>query len=171
MCTRSDGLLQSSLSLRLADVHAMLLSDVLVFLQEKDQKYVFASLVSFTFKDEQSVHPEAQTMMPLNLEPLSPGPALHSHLFAQSDCQGSGKRGARSVCCCCFTHCVTECGFYDTLKHTSAGADTAWCFVSPSGLFLITAGTDRPEMVEVLASSKEERNTWRAIIQDAMACM
>lgn len=33
-----------------ADVHAMLLSDVLVFLQEKDQKYVFASLVSSTLQ-------------------------------------------------------------------------------------------------------------------------
>lgn len=43
--------------------------------------------------------------------------------------------------------------------------------LSSAGLFLITAGTDRPEMVEVLASTKEERNTWRAIIQDAMHCM
>lgn len=34
------------LSLGVADVRALLLSDVLVFLQEKDQKYVFASLVS-----------------------------------------------------------------------------------------------------------------------------
>lgn len=45
------------------------------------------------------------------------------------------------------------------------------CLVSPAGLFLITAGTEKPEMVEVLASSKEERNTWMAIIQDAMQCM
>lgn len=43
--------------------------------------------------------------------------------------------------------------------------------MSPAGLFLITAGTEKPEMVEVLASSKEERNTWMAIIQDAMQCM
>lgn len=34
------------------DVHAMLLSDVLVFLQEKDQKYVFASLVRLKSKTE-----------------------------------------------------------------------------------------------------------------------
>uniref|UniRef100_A0A3B4GUX3 PH domain-containing protein n=1 Tax=Pundamilia nyererei TaxID=303518 RepID=A0A3B4GUX3_9CICH len=74
-----DGALQLKNSAgRLKEVHAMLLTDVLVFLQEKDQKYVFASL------------------------------------------------------------------------------------------FLITAGTEKPEMVEVLASSKEERNTWMAIIQDAM---
>lgn len=30
-----------------AEVQAVLLSDMLVFLQEKDQKYVFASLVRF----------------------------------------------------------------------------------------------------------------------------
>lgn len=30
------------------DVQALLLSDVLIFLQEKDQKYVFASLVCLT---------------------------------------------------------------------------------------------------------------------------
>lgn len=36
------------------------------------------------------------------------------------------------------------------------------------GLFLITAGIAKPEMMEVLASSKEERNTWMQLIQDAM---
>ena len=41
----------------------------------------------------------------------------------------------------------------------------------PAGLFLITAGTNNPEMVNVLASSKDERNTWMTIIQDAMHCM
>lgn len=33
-------------SRRSAEVQAVLLTDILVFLQEKDQKYVFASLVS-----------------------------------------------------------------------------------------------------------------------------
>ncbi|KTF75474.1 hypothetical protein cypCar_00027126 [Cyprinus carpio] len=36
------------------------------------------------------------------------------------------------------------------------------------GLFLITAGIAIPEMVEVHASSREERNTWMQLIQDAM---
>ena len=39
------------------------------------------------------------------------------------------------------------------------------------GLFLITVGMDKPEMVEVYASSKVERNTWIQLIQDAMQSM
>lgn len=39
------------------------------------------------------------------------------------------------------------------------------------GLFLITAGIAKPEMMEVLASTKEERNTWMQLIQDAMQSM
>lgn len=34
--------------------------------------------------------------------------------------------------------------------------------------FVITAGIAQPEMVEVHASSKEERNTWMHFIQEAM---
>ncbi|KAF1387298.1 hypothetical protein PFLUV_G00103940 [Perca fluviatilis] len=101
-----DGALQLKNSAgRLKDVQALLLSDVLVFLQEKDQKYVFASL------DQRSTVISLQNLI------------------------------------------VREVANEER------------------GLFLITAGTERPEMVEVLASSKEERNTWRAIIQDAMHCM
>uniref|UniRef100_UPI0037E78F37 A-kinase anchor protein 13-like isoform X2 n=1 Tax=Semicossyphus pulcher TaxID=241346 RepID=UPI0037E78F37 len=98
-----DGALQLKNSAgRLKDVQAMLLSDVLVFLQEKDTKYVFASL------DQRSTVISLQNLI------------------------------------------VREVANEER------------------GLFLITAGIERPEMVEVLASSKEERNTWRAIIQDAM---
>ncbi|XP_055011082.1 A-kinase anchor protein 13-like isoform X1 [Boleophthalmus pectinirostris] len=101
-----DGALQLKNSAgRLKEVHSLLLSDVLVFLQEKDQKYVFASL------DQRSTVISLQNLI------------------------------------------VREVANEER------------------GLFLITAGTDKPEMVEVLASSKEERNTWRAIIQDAMNCM
>ncbi|CAK6978516.1 A-kinase anchor protein 13 isoform X2 [Scomber scombrus] len=101
-----DGALQLKNSAgRLKDVHAMLLSDVLVFLQEKDQKYVFASL------DQRSTVISLQNLI------------------------------------------VREVANEER------------------GLFLITAGIERPEMVEVLANSKEERITWRAIIQDAMHCM
>ncbi|XP_056242437.1 A-kinase anchor protein 13-like isoform X5 [Seriola aureovittata] len=101
-----DGLLQLKNSAgRLKDVRALLLSDVLVFLQEKDQKYVFASL------DQRSTVISLQNLI------------------------------------------VREVANEER------------------GLFLITAGTERPEMVEVLASSKEERNTWRAIIQDTMHFM
>ncbi|XP_068460217.1 A-kinase anchor protein 13-like isoform X2 [Clinocottus analis] len=101
-----DGALQLKNSTgRLKDVQAMLLSDVLIFLQEKDQKYVFASL------DQRSTVISLQNLI------------------------------------------VREVANEER------------------GLFLITAGIERPEMVEVLASSKEERNTWRAIIQDAMHCM
>ncbi|XP_029290435.1 A-kinase anchor protein 13-like isoform X2 [Cottoperca gobio] len=101
-----DGALQLKNSAgRLKDVQAMLLSDVLVFLQEKDQKYVFASL------DQRSTVISLQSLI------------------------------------------VREVANEER------------------GLFLITAGIERPEMVEVLASSKDERNTWRAIIQDAMHCI
>ncbi|XP_037308074.2 A-kinase anchor protein 13 isoform X3 [Pungitius pungitius] len=101
-----DGALQLKNSAgRLKDVQAMLLSDVLIFLQEKDQKYVFASL------DQRSTVISLQNLI------------------------------------------VREVANEER------------------GLFLITAGIEKPEMVEVLASSKEERNTWRAIIQDAMHCM
>ncbi|XP_071776205.2 A-kinase anchor protein 13-like isoform X3 [Centroberyx gerrardi] len=101
-----DGALQLKNSAgRLKDVHAMLLSDVLVFLQEKDQKYIFASL------DQRSTVISLQKLI------------------------------------------VREVANEER------------------GLFLITAGTEKPEMVEVLASSKDERNTWMAIIQEAMHCM
>lgn len=36
------------------------------------------------------------------------------------------------------------------------------------GLFLISMGVKDPEMVEVHASSKEERNSWIHIIQDTI---
>ncbi|TMS12907.1 A-kinase anchor protein 13 [Larimichthys crocea] len=39
------------------------------------------------------------------------------------------------------------------------------------GLFLITAGIEKPEMMEVLANSKDERNTWMQLIQEAMQSM
>uniref|UniRef100_A0A8C4ZB99 A-kinase anchor protein 13 n=1 Tax=Gadus morhua TaxID=8049 RepID=A0A8C4ZB99_GADMO len=98
-----DGTLQlKNAAGRLKDVHAMLLSDVLVFLQEKDQKYVFASL------DQRSTVISIQKLI------------------------------------------VREVANEER------------------GLFLITAGTNNPEMVNVLASSKDERNTWMSIIQDAI---
>lgn len=43
-------------SVGLPDVHALLLSDVIVFLQEKDQKYVFAMLVSSCCHFSHSLH-------------------------------------------------------------------------------------------------------------------
>ncbi|XP_037401066.1 A-kinase anchor protein 13 isoform X3 [Pygocentrus nattereri] len=98
-----DGPLQlKSTAGRLKDVQALLLSDVLVFLQEKDQKYVFASL------DQRATVISLQKLI------------------------------------------VREVANEDR------------------GLFLITAGIERPEMVEVHASSREERNTWMQLIQDAM---
>ncbi|KAM4602724.1 A-kinase anchor protein 13 [Polymixia lowei] len=87
---------------RLKDVQALLLSDLFVFLQEKDQKFVFASL------DQRSTVLSLQKLI------------------------------------------VREVANEER------------------GLFLITAGMEKPEMVEILASSKEERNTWRQLIQDAM---
>uniref|UniRef100_A0A3P9LBH5 PH domain-containing protein n=1 Tax=Oryzias latipes TaxID=8090 RepID=A0A3P9LBH5_ORYLA len=98
-----DGALQlKNAQGRLKDVHALLLSDVLVFLQEKDQKYVFAML------DQRSTVLSLQKLI------------------------------------------VREVANKER------------------GLFLITAGTDKPEMMEVLASSKEERNTWMQLIQGSM---
>ncbi|KAI4900913.1 hypothetical protein NFI96_027016 [Prochilodus magdalenae] len=98
-----DGPLQlKNTAGRLKDVQALLLSDVLVFLQEKDQKYVFASL------DQRATVISLQKLI------------------------------------------VREVANEDR------------------GLFLITAGIERPEMVEVHASSREERNTWMQLIQDAM---
>ncbi|XP_062403322.1 A-kinase anchor protein 13 isoform X2 [Sardina pilchardus] len=98
-----DGPLQLKTSAgRFKDVQALLLSDVFVFLQEKDQKFVFASL------DQRSTVISLQKLI------------------------------VREV----------------------ANQEKA--------LFLITAGIERPEMVEVYASSKDERNTWIQLIQNAM---
>uniref|UniRef100_A0A4W6G3H1 Si:dkey-172h23.2 n=1 Tax=Lates calcarifer TaxID=8187 RepID=A0A4W6G3H1_LATCA len=101
-----DGALQLKNSQgRLKDVHALLLSDVFVFLQEKDQKYVFAML------DQRSTVISLQKLI------------------------------------------VREVANEER------------------GLFLITAGIEKPEMMEVLASSKDERNTWMQLIQEAMQSM
>ncbi|XP_059206841.1 A-kinase anchor protein 13 isoform X3 [Centropristis striata] len=101
-----DGVLQlKNYQGRLKDVHALLLSDVLIFLQEKDQKYVFAML------DQRSTVISLQKLI------------------------------------------VREVANEER------------------GLFLITAGIEKPEMMEVLASSKEERNTWMQLIQEAMQSM
>lgn len=98
-----DGPLQlKNAAGRLKDVHALLLSDILVFLQEKDQKYVFASL--------------DQRATVISLQKLIVREVAHEE----------------------------------------------------RGLFLITAGIEKPEMVEVRTSSREERNTWMQLIQDAM---
>ncbi|KAM3625243.1 uncharacterized protein V6R79_009138 [Siganus canaliculatus] len=101
-----DGVLQLKNSQgRLKDVHALLLSDVVVFLQEKDQKYMFAML------DQRSTVISLQKLI------------------------------------------VREVANEER------------------GLFLITAGIEKPEMMEVLASSKDERNTWMQLIQEAMQSM
>ncbi|XP_036420809.1 A-kinase anchor protein 13 isoform X4 [Colossoma macropomum] len=98
-----DGPLQlKNAAGRLKDVQALLLSDVFVFLQEKDQKYVFASL------DQRS----------------------------------------------------TVISLHKLIVREVANEER--------GLFLITVGMDKPEMVEVYASSKVERNTWIQLIQGAM---
>ncbi|XP_056613522.1 A-kinase anchor protein 13 isoform X5 [Triplophysa dalaica] len=98
-----DGPLQlKNTAGRLKDVLALLLADVLVFLQEKDQKYVFASL------DQRATVISLQKLIVREV--------------AQEE----------------------------------------------RGLFLITAGIEKPEMVEVRTSSREERNTWMRLIQDAM---
>ncbi|NXT00681.1 AKP13 protein, partial [Jacana jacana] len=90
---------------RLKEVQAVLLSDMLLFLQEKDQKYVFASL------DQKSTV--------ISLKKLIVREVAHEE----------------------------------------------------KGLFLISMGAKDPEMVEVHASSKEERNGWIQIIQDTMNTM
>ncbi|XP_048337627.1 A-kinase anchor protein 13 isoform X3 [Sphaerodactylus townsendi] len=90
---------------RLKEVQAVLLSDVLIFLQEKDQKYVFASL--------------EQKSTVVSLKKLIVREVAHEE----------------------------------------------------KGLFLISMGGTDPEMVEVHASSKEERNSWIHIIQDTINTM
>ncbi|CAL8246290.1 unnamed protein product [Lota lota] len=87
---------------RMKDVTALLLSDVFVFLQEKDQKYTFPSL------DQRSTVLSLQNLI------------------------------------------VREVANEER------------------GIFLISAGADQPEMLEVVASSKEERNAWMQLIQNAM---
>ncbi|XP_074090245.1 A-kinase anchor protein 13 isoform X2 [Macrotis lagotis] len=87
---------------RLKEVQAILLTDLLIFLQEKDQKYVFASL------DQKSTV--------ISLKKLIVREVAHEE----------------------------------------------------KGLFLISMGIKDPEMVEVHANSKEERNSWIQIIQDTI---
>ncbi|XP_075431351.1 A-kinase anchor protein 13 isoform X11 [Ascaphus truei] len=102
---RDGSVFLKSTTGRLKEVLAFLLSDILVFLQEKDQKYVFASL------DQKSTV--------ISLKKLIVREVAHEE----------------------------------------------------KGLFLISMGAKDPEMVEVHASSKEERNSWIQIIQDTMNTM
>ncbi|XP_020820251.1 A-kinase anchor protein 13 isoform X7 [Phascolarctos cinereus] len=99
---RDGSLFLRSAAGRLKEVQAVLLTDILVFLQEKDQKYVFASL------DQKSTV--------ISLKKLIVREVAHEE----------------------------------------------------KGLFLISMGMKDPEMVEVHASSKEERNSWIQIIQDTI---
>ncbi|KAM5206835.1 A-kinase anchor protein 13 isoform 36-T38 [Hipposideros larvatus] len=87
---------------RLKEVQAVLLTDILVFLQEKDQKYVFASL------DQKSTV--------ISLKKLIVREVAHEE----------------------------------------------------KGLFLISMGVKDPEMVEVHAGSREERDSWIHVIQDTI---
>ncbi|XP_073474519.1 A-kinase anchor protein 13 isoform X3 [Aquarana catesbeiana] len=108
-----DGILflRSSPANRIKEVLAVLLTDVLVFLQEKDQKYVFASL--------------EQKSTVISLKKLIVRKVAHDE----------------------------------------------------KGLFLISMGdkgdkSDKPpEMVEVLTSTKEERDSWIDTIQETMTTM
>ncbi|XP_023506430.1 A-kinase anchor protein 13 isoform X23 [Equus caballus] len=99
---RDGGVFLKSATGRLKEVQAVLLTDILVFLQEKDQKYIFASL------DQKSTV--------ISLKKLIVREVAHEE----------------------------------------------------KGLFLISMGMKDPEMVEVHASSKEERNSWIHIIQDTI---
>uniref|UniRef100_A0A452T127 A-kinase anchoring protein 13 n=1 Tax=Ursus maritimus TaxID=29073 RepID=A0A452T127_URSMA len=99
---RDGGVFLKNAAGRLKEVQAVLLTDILVFLQEKDQKYVFASL------DQKSTV--------ISLKKLIVREVAHEE----------------------------------------------------KGLFLISMGIRDPEMVEVHASSKEERNSWIQIIQDTI---
>ncbi|XP_064123159.1 A-kinase anchor protein 13 isoform X3 [Loxodonta africana] len=102
---RDGSVFLKNMAGRLKEVQAVLLTDILVFLQEKDQKYVFASL------DQKSTV--------ISLKKLIVREVAHEE----------------------------------------------------KGLFLISMGMKDPEMVEVHASSKEERNSWIHIIQDTMAAL
>ncbi|XP_010619322.1 A-kinase anchor protein 13 isoform X3 [Fukomys damarensis] len=99
---RDGSVFLKSAAGRLKEVQAVLLTDILVFLQEKDQKYIFASL------DQKSTV--------ISLKKLIVREVAHEE----------------------------------------------------KGLFLISMGVKDPEMVEVHASSKEERNSWIHIIQDTI---
>ncbi|XP_012588125.1 PREDICTED: A-kinase anchor protein 13 [Condylura cristata] len=99
---RDGGVFLKSTAGRLKEVQAVLLTDILVFLQEKDQKYIFASL------DQKSTV--------ISLKKLIVREVAHEE----------------------------------------------------KGLFLISMGVKDPEMVEVHAGSKEERNSWIQIIQDTI---
>ncbi|XP_047396410.1 A-kinase anchor protein 13 isoform X3 [Sciurus carolinensis] len=99
---RDGSVFLKSAAGRLKEVQAVLLTDILVFLQEKDQKYIFASL------DQKSTV--------ISLKKLIVREVAHEE----------------------------------------------------KGLFLISMGVKDPEMVEVHASSKEERNNWIQIIQDTI---
>ncbi|XP_008568239.1 PREDICTED: A-kinase anchor protein 13 [Galeopterus variegatus] len=99
---RDGSVFLKSAAGRLKEVQAVLLTDILVFLQEKDQKYVFASL------DQKSTV--------ISLKKLIVREVAHEE----------------------------------------------------KGLFLISMGVKDPEMVEVHAGSREERNSWMQIIQDTI---
>lgn len=102
---RDGSVFLKSAAGRLKEAQAVLLTDILVFLQEKDQKYVFASL------DQKSTV--------ISLKKLIVREVAHEE----------------------------------------------------KGLFLISMGMKDPEMVEVHAGSKEERNSWIRVIQDTITTL
>ncbi|KAJ6662882.1 hypothetical protein lerEdw1_011086 [Lerista edwardsae] len=108
---------------RLKEVQAVLLSDVLIFLQEKDQKYVFASLIEeptrFIFLSSLRTNNKDQKSTVISLKKLIVREVAHEE----------------------------------------------------KGLFLISMGGKDPEMVEVHASSKEERSSWIQAIQDTISTL
>ncbi|KAF4100618.1 hypothetical protein G5714_018814 [Onychostoma macrolepis] len=96
-------LLWKTPSSRLKDVQVMLMTDILVFLQEKDQRFIFASL------DKSAV---------VSLQSL--------------------------------------------LVRDIANQER--------GLFLISSESSPPEMYELYAASKDDRNTWIRLIQQTISC-
>lgn len=80
------------------DVQAVLLTDRLIFLQEKDQKYIFATVVRHRLKQKQVFlfNPTDISTTFLNIQPSS-GPEAPRHRFAEVDRARSCQRGKRHV--------------------------------------------------------------------------
>lgn len=121
------------------DVLALLLTDTLIFLQEKDQKYTFAAVV-----------------------------CTHQHSVSYlTSCTASST-------CCSIMSKSPDVFLLDGLQDQKAPVVALQKLIvrevanEERGMFLISASAAGPEMYEVHAASKEERNTWMRFIREAV---
>lgn len=124
-----------------ADTLALLLTDVLVFLQEKDQRFIFAVVVSLKLHRALESEARSQALGPF----LSiPQPAFHGYLLL---CHHQDQK-------------PPVIPLQKLIVREVANEER--------GMFLISASSVGPEMYEVHTSTRDERNAWMKHIRQAV---